>query len=543
MRPAARHFLVHLSTVAAVVASAVLVVAPAHAATTLVRTGGTVTLTLGSPTSLLVEPYEDRFRLVSDEGISAGSGCPVGMFGGVECAGITHVVINGSTGADTFSLTGPLHVEIRAGGGNDEVYGYDDVSITAYGEAGDDTMHGGTGPNVLDGGDGNDTVHGGSSDDVISGGPGNDRLTGDFGHDTISGGPGNDSLMGDFAAGVRQPEDGNDVLDGGDGDDSLQGMGGSDTLRGGPGNDTAIFEDAYSANGSGVNFAVSLDGVANDGYDGEGDNIDADGSVEHMKLPGGGVAQMTVVGNDGPNNIRADGGTVIIDGRGGDDVIVANASGSGSKATVSGGAGNDSITSYGETSIVDGGPGDDTIYSGRGHDTVTGGPGKDTIDTGYGNDVIDTADGEVDTISCGVGADTVKADRIDVINQDPLALCESTSLVGPSAPGGPSAAPNQVTVAVKKKVKVSKKGVATFKVANGKAKKVTIAVVAKAKRLTLGTGRATIAGGAHGTIKLKLTKKARTYLKRHRKVAAKLTFTLVKGGPGKFSKKVKLVLK
>ena len=42
-----------------------------------------------------------------------------------------------------------------------------------------------------------------------------------------------------------------------------------------------------------------------------------------------------------------------------------------------------------------------------------GGRGRDTISGGSGNDVINARDGEVDTVSCGPGRDTVRADRRD----------------------------------------------------------------------------------------------------------------------------------
>ena len=63
---------------------------------------------------------------------------------------------------------------------------------------------------------------------------------------------------------------------------------------------------------------------------------------------------------------------------------------------------------------------------------LIGGPGRDTIsgdlaggDCGplwckypYGNDTIDARDGEVDSITCGAGTDTVIADPQDVVAPD-----------------------------------------------------------------------------------------------------------------------------
>jgi Ca2+-binding RTX toxin-like protein len=62
---------------------------------------------------------------------------------------------------------------------------------------------------------------------------------------------------------------------------------------------------------------------------------------------------------------------------------------------------------------LSGGRGRDTISGRAGADCLNGGRGRDTISGGAGNDVIDARDGEVDTVSCGPGRDTVRADRRD----------------------------------------------------------------------------------------------------------------------------------
>jgi len=78
-------------------------------------------------------------------------------------------------------------------------------------------------------------------------------------------------------------------------------------------------------------------------------------------------------------------------GRGGDDVL-------------KGLAGNDRL---------DGGAGDDRLFGGPGDDRITGGPGRDAIFGGSGRDTIDAADGVRETIDCGSGKDTVRADAAD----------------------------------------------------------------------------------------------------------------------------------
>lgn len=100
----------------------------------------------------------------------------------------------------------------------------------------------------------------------------------------------------------------------------------------------------------------------------------------------------TIVGTDGPNDLR---GTKL------PDVIV----GLGGNDTITGASGNDTIC---------GGPGNDFISAGNGHDYVDGGPGDDTIIGGFGNDYLlaglgnDMVNGDVgiDTCDGGIGLDT-----------------------------------------------------------------------------------------------------------------------------------------
>ena len=73
-------------------------------------------------------------------------------------------------------------------------------------------IHGGSGHDVLIGGNGANELHGGAGDDVLYGGNGADSLFGDAGNDSLFGG------------------NGVDFLDGGDDEDSLFGGNGADLL-------------------------------------------------------------------------------------------------------------------------------------------------------------------------------------------------------------------------------------------------------------------------------------------------------------------------
>ncbi|MBS1870106.1 MAG: hypothetical protein JSS99_10605 [Actinobacteria bacterium] len=166
-----------------------------------------------------------------------------------------------------------------------------------------------------------------AADTVLVGTPGNDVIVGGSADEAIYGGAGNDTLSGGA---------GNDELDGGPG---------ADILNGGPGSDVVSYSGTLPVK-------VTLDGVANDGTAGEGDNVGSD--VED------------IFGGDG------------------DDKLV------GSRAA----------------NTIDGGAGDDTIDGGAGSDRIYG---------GAGNDTIDARDGGPDRVDCGPGVDEAIVDAVDVV--------------------------------------------------------------------------------------------------------------------------------
>lgn len=175
---------------------------------------------------------------------------------------------------------------------------------------------------------------------------------------TVSGGDGDDRI-----AGSR----GSDILNGDAGDDSLgaerDGPDGADVMSGGAGGDTADYSER-----SGPVY-IDLDGVADDGEPGEGDNVKAD--VEHVS---GGAGADRIVGNAARNRLR---------GEWGDDEIEGAAL----------------------RDVLDGGPGDDTILA---------------------------RDGGADTVRCGSGSDTALVDDDDSVATDcERVLRTSVAIVGP----------------------------------------------------------------------------------------------------------------
>jgi Ca2+-binding RTX toxin-like protein len=154
---------------------------------------------------------------------------------------------------------------------------------------------------------GDDVLAGGAESDVISGLAGNDRIAGGAGDDTLNGGPG------------------------------------SDDMAGGSGVDAVAYPDHRGV-------TVTIDDLANDGAQGELDNVQTD--IEDVY---GSPGADRLEGTAGPN----------------------------------------------------------TIDAGAGADVLVGGGGEDNLFGGDGDDRIEARDGITDAIDCGPGADTAVVDRAD----------------------------------------------------------------------------------------------------------------------------------
>ena len=106
--------------------------------------------------------------------------------------------------------------------------------------------------------------------------------------------------------------------------------------------------------------------------------------------------------------------------------------GTGRAEQISGLGGGDQINGGGGTDLVKGGKGSDELGDGLGKDTVYGGSGKDNLigqggDTsvdhfyaGGDNDTLQPVDVPAveDVVNCGLGTDTVYADKDDVVNDN-----------------------------------------------------------------------------------------------------------------------------
>jgi Ca2+-binding RTX toxin-like protein len=145
------------------------------------------------------------------------------------------------------------------------------------------------------------TVNAGDGDDqvtssvkaTINGGDGADRLTGSGSGDSITGGPGDDVLAGN----------------GGD-DNFLEGSSpsGADTMDGGAGRDNVSYVSRTTS------VTVDLDGQADDGAAGEGDNTGT--ALENII---GGSAADTLTGSAVANQLTGEGGNDTLSGLAGAD--------------------------------------------------------------------------------------------------------------------------------------------------------------------------------------------------------------------------------
>ena len=254
---------------------------------------------------------------------------------------------------------------------------------------------------------------------LVNAGPSNDLIIvlNDDLPTTANGGTGNDSLRGGAAA---------ETFRGNAGTDSLVGGAGGDVLDGGPefvAGDKDV-ADYGSATGP---VSLSLDNVANDGLidadsgtpgnQSEGDNLSnflvLEGGAHADVLTGDTVTTdgITLIGNNGNDDINGGDGDDTLDGLGGaDDFNDAE----GGFDTVSYGNESEDV-SVTLNNLADDGPAGeldnvhdtiDRVIGGIGDDSLTGAAGVQTLNGGGGNDTINGDVGN-DILQGGTGTDTV----------------------------------------------------------------------------------------------------------------------------------------
>jgi Ca2+-binding RTX toxin-like protein len=368
--------------------------------------------------------------------------------------------------ADYSSRTNPVVVQGFMGGdgevGENDVVDLSEIEVISSGN-GNDTLgpfDGVLGPNVLNGNGGQDTLSGDFGDDTLNGGAGNDTLNGGTENDVLNGGPDDDVLHGDPGVDLLSGDAGADRLDGGIGDDTLSGGSGSDTA------DYSIRVESVS---------VVLDGVADDGQDGEHDQVSTNvenvlggsgndflvGSPSSNSLDGGAGEDLldgdlgadTLIGGPGTADLadyssRTDAVNVSLDGAANDGEAGENDNVNGDVEDIFGGSGNDTLTGSGGDNLFDGGDGADVLHGLGGSDTadysnrfdpwmsastaqandgetgeidnvgidvenILGGFEDDTLTGNAQANVLDGGDGD-DDLDGGLGADTlIGGDGID----------------------------------------------------------------------------------------------------------------------------------
>lgn len=232
------------------------------------------------------------------------------------------------------------------------------VSVSVNGGDGDDALTNAS-PATTDFFFGGISLNGGGGNDVLTGSPGYDGFTSEPGADT-------------YAGGTRPAE----------------GVEYADFLA--SGGDAALWQ-RYRAQDS-VNYAtddpvaVSLDGIANDGRPGEGDNVLPD--IESVSTGGGndvlaagsnpvsffaGRGDDTVAGSPGDDDLDGGQGTDSVAGGDGDDWL---SDGDGRATQFSNTPQNNPVAG---NDVLDGGPGDDGLTADLGADVAIGGPGEDSF--------------------------------------------------------------------------------------------------------------------------------------------------------------------
>jgi Ca2+-binding RTX toxin-like protein len=123
----------------------------------------------------------------------------------------------------------------------------------------------------------------------------------------------------------------------------------------------------------------------------------------------GGAGDDCLLGDTGADRLLGGAGDDDLRGMTGNDFL---GGGSGNDS-LDGGIGNDTEQGDAGNDTIVGGKGKDKLVGGPGNDTLTGGGGRDSFSAGPGNDVINSRDGVRETVKCGPGRDTVRADRSD----------------------------------------------------------------------------------------------------------------------------------
>ncbi|NQV25720.1 MAG: hypothetical protein HQ518_15285 [Rhodopirellula sp.] len=339
--------------------------------------------------------------------------------------------------------------EVRGGSGNDTLNAAAvAAALLLNGDAGNDTITGGSGNDTLSGGDDDDEIQGGGGNDSVDGGSGTDTISesGDanfiLGASTLTG-VGFDQFTGIELASLTGGDSanlidaslfagsvtvsagaGDDTVVGSDNDDQLFGDAGNDSLTGGQGNDLVNggADDDVVFGGAGDD--VVLGGGGNDTLNGEDGNDDIRGQSQNDVLTGG-LGDDTLDGGDGwdslfeSENVDFTLTDVSLIGVGTDQLAnlesaeleggflgnLLDASAFTGNTILRGLAGSDTLIGGSGNDILIGYAGHDSLVGNGGDDTLLGSAGSDTLDGGSGNDQLRGQGGSGDQLFGGAGDD------------------------------------------------------------------------------------------------------------------------------------------
>ena len=273
-----------------------------------------------------------------------------------------------------------------------------DYGITSNGDAGNNTLIGWVGKDIMNGGYGNDVLWGRNGDDILNGGDGNDELNGENGDDILNGDYGCDTLNGGA---------GNDILNGGDFEKDrylFQKGHGQDII-----NDMSKPNQTSAINDLVFQGAKSADAV----FTRSGNNlvISAYGSNDSVTLIdyfdytlGSSVnSKLDSTLNSRAFNFLFDDRTITYEYLKNNYTFTANGNdqnniirGWEGKNILNGGAGNDTLYGDGSNDILIGGTGNDILYGGGGQKDIfqfEKGHGQDVIGRGvFANDTANSND-------------------------------------------------------------------------------------------------------------------------------------------------------
>lgn len=383
-----------------------------------------------------------------------------------------NVSVAGGPDVRTFERSAFDRIQVEGGRGDDVIEvgaGFTDTEpFTANLGIGSDRFSGSPGPETVLGGEGSDTIGTAGGADTISGESGRDIIDGGTDSDQMSGGLDSDLFF-------RSAGDGADKISGGQGADEVE-FSGTDAVE------TWTISSA------------------------DGNTLVVDVPLEPARAEVTGIEEMYFDGLDGNDTAEAEpdvGVSLYLDGGDDDDTLTG---GSGDDL-LEGDAGNDRLTGRGGENTFDGGGGSD-VFSCEGRDTLVDFSPEDSSPNCFGSPPAPEPPAPA------------PADPAPPVADVP---------VPPASPGdlGGSTVPAASVAIARTALKANRRGQVAVKLScpAGAAATCRGRLVLKNGRVTAGSARFAIAAGRTATVRVKLSSRTRSALRR----AGKLRLTATAG--------------